>query len=112
MCLYTYTAPLFCLYLDDNTLYVGAKDGMVIQMNLISQTTEHYQIHQDAVRAIKSHNNTLMTCGEDNRVIMTKLPSKKSQEYLKTDNFIQDVLIIKNTIYTAGFDGRILKKDL
>lgn len=108
-CIYTHTTSLFCMYYDKAILYVGTKDGKVWQMNLVSQKTEEYQIHQDGIRAIKIHNGALITCGEDNRVMSTDFNSKKSKEHIIATNFIQDILIIRNTIYAAGYDGIIHK---
>lgn len=112
-CMYTYDKPLFCTHLHNTTLFVGAKDGAVIQLCLITQRVEKIKIHQDAIRAILLLDETnLFTCGEDNRVITTNIHSHVSQECSQSSNFIQDFLIIKNTLYTAGYDGYITKKNI
>ena len=112
-CVYAYGKPLFCMHLHNTILYVGAKDGVVLKICLITLQAEKNKIHQDAIRAILLKDEiNLFTCGEDNRVITTDIHSHISQEYSKSSNFIQDILIINDALFTAGYDGNITKKSL
>ncbi|MEP0266389.1 2OG-Fe(II) oxygenase [Dokdonia sp.] len=107
---YNYEKPLFCMHLQDTTVYVGAKDGYVLQLCLTTQRAEKIKIHQDAIRSILLLEEIdLFTCGEDNRVISTNIHSYISQKCSQSSNFIQDFLIVKNTLYTAGYNGIIQK---
>jgi len=112
-CIYTYQKPLFCMYLHYTTLYIGAKDGVLLKICLNTLHVEKIKIHQDAIRAILLKDEIhLFTCGEDNRIFMTDLDSAISQEFSKSPSFIQDMLLMNNSLYAAGFDGIISKIDI
>jgi WD40 repeat protein len=94
---------------NENCVYVGSKDGLLIEVSLDNFKVKKVKLHEDIIRSIIKYNDTFYTCSEDNTVKSFDSKSSKINDLMRQDNFIQDIIISNKTLYAAGYDGNISK---
>ncbi len=111
--IYSYDSPLFSLCVKSNQIvFVGAKCGNLIELDLKQERHNIVKIHNDIIRSIKAYKNLIITASEDNTVRSYDYKMRSIKTLIEADNFVQDVLILKENLYAAGFDGRITRRVL
>ncbi|WP_459209224.1 2OG-Fe(II) oxygenase [Aquimarina rhabdastrellae] len=109
-CIYKHNYALFCLCTKKkNTIFLGSKDGTLIELCMITQKVLKTKLHTDIIRSIIYHNEHIISCGEDNKVISIHEKHRQSKTLFVSNNFLQNILVIKNILYAAGYDGSISK---
>ena len=106
--IYSSTKGLFSLNTEsENCVYVGSKNGSLIEVSLDNFKVKKVKLHEDIIRSIIKYNDKLFTCSEDNTVKSFDSKSGEINVLMKQDNFIQDIIISNKTLYAAGYDGNI-----